>query len=421
MRYMLFDGNVAAYGNTASAIYISTGSASTAQRDMWIDHCRFVNNVGNRYTVYVDTNYTNKNLLKINDTDFDSNTVKYGRTDGDAALLHIAYGNSVQMSNCTITKTQGEGRILRYYGGGTLDKDGNAFPATGTFTNVTITDNKNCYYTPVSLPNANRADSDEWKKLSIQAQSTWTDCTITGNAASITSQDGAGGFEVYKQNVTLEHCTISNNSGPNGGVYVSSPLTNYGFGDQQEGVVTFTNCDITGNHGTAARGAGGMGISYYQSVRGIVNLTDCTIKDNTGNYGGGIRVGGNDNDDWNASGLGTLNATNCTISRNTATVKGGGIFASAYDTKDGESRLRLTDCTITNNTANYGGGIYAARQIKPEKRNKDRPYDGSYQGRQQDRPQLCPDHGCARLDHLPALLSQRNGHRQQSRLDPPDG
>lgn len=112
MRYMLFDRNVAAYGNTASAIYIGTGSASTAQRDMWIDHCRFVNNVGNRYTVYVDTNYTNKNLLKINDTDFDSNTVKYGRTDGDAALLYIAYGNSVQMSDSTITKTQGEGRVL---------------------------------------------------------------------------------------------------------------------------------------------------------------------------------------------------------------------------------------------------------------------------------------------------------------------
>lgn len=384
MRYMLFDGNVAAYGNTASAIYIGTGSASTAQRDMWIDHCRFVKNVGNRYTVYVDTNYTNNNLLKINDTVFDNNTVKYGRTDGDAALLYIAYGNSVEMSNCTITKTQGEGRILRYYGGGTLDKDGNAFPATGTFTNVTITDNKNCYYTPVSLPNANRADSDEWKKLSIQAQSTWKDCTITGNAASITSQDGAGGFEVYKQNVTLDNCTISNNSGPNGGVYVSSPLTNYGFGDQQEGVVTFTNCHITGNHGTAARGAGGMGISYYQSVRGIVNLTDCTIKDNTGNYGGGIRVGGNDNDDWNASGLGTLNATNCTISGNTATVKGGGIFASAYDTVGGESRLRLTDCTITNNTANYGGGIYAARQIKPEKRGKDNQYRDYYMGHAAD-------------------------------------
>ena len=384
MRYMLFDRNVAAYNSTASAIYIDTGSASTAQRDMWIDHCRFVNNVGNRYTVYVNTNYTNKNLLKINDTVFDSNTVKYGRTDGDAALLYIAYGNSVMMSDCTITKTQGEGRVLRYYGGGTLDKDGNAFPATGTFTNVTITDNKNCYYTPVSLTNANRADSDEWKKLSIQAQSTWKDCTITGNAASITSPDSAGGFAVSKQNVTLEHCTISNNSGPNGGVYVSSPLTNYGFGDQQEGVVTFTNCDITGNHGTAARGAGGMGISFYQSVRGIVNLKDCTIKDNTGNYGGGIRVGGNDNDDWNASGLGTLNATNCTISGNTATVKGGGIFASAYDTVDGESRLHLTNCTITNNTANYGGGIYAARQIKPEKRSKDYQYRDYYMGHAAD-------------------------------------
>ena len=385
MRYMLFDGNVAAYGNTASAIYISTGSAGTAQRDMWIDHCRFVKNVGNRYTVYVDTNYTNKNLLKINDTVFDNNTVKYGRTDGDAALLYIAYGNSVQMSDCTITKTQGEGRVLRYYGGGTLDKDGNAVPATGTFTNVTITDNKNCYYTPVSLTNANRADSDEWKKLSIQAKSTWTGCTITGNAASITSRrDAAGGFEVYKQNVTLDSCTISDNSGPNGGVYVSSPLTNYGFGDQQEGVVTFTNCDITGNHGTVALGAGGMGISYYQSVRGIVNLKDCTIKDNTGNYGGGIRVGGNDNDEWATSGLGTLNATNCTISGNTATVKGGGIFASAYDTVGGESRLHLTNCTITNNTANYGGGIYAARQIKPEKRSKDYQYRDYYMGHAAD-------------------------------------
>ena len=378
MRNMLFDGNVAAYNSTASAIYIGTGSASTAQRDMWIDHCHFEKNVGNRYTVYVDTNYTNKNQLKINDTVFDNNTVKYGRTDGEAALLYIAYGNSVKMSDCTITKTQGEGRVLRYYGGGTLDKDGNAVPATSTFTNVTITDNKNCYYTPVSLANANSSDGNEWKTRSIQAQTTWKDCTITGNAASITSPDSAGGFAVSKQNVTLEHCTISNNSGPNGGVYVSSPLTSYGFGDQQEGAVTFTNCDITGNHGTAARGAGGIGISYYQSVRGIVNLNDCTITDNTGNYGGGIRVGGNDNDEWNTSGLGTLNATNCIISGNTATVKGGGIFASAYDTVNGESRLRLTGCTITNNTANYGGGIYAARQIKPEKRGKDNQYHDYY-------------------------------------------
>ena len=384
MRNMLFDGNVAAYNSTASAIYIGTGSASTAQRDMWIDHCHFEKNVGNRYTVYVDTNYTNKNQLKINDTVFDNNTVKYGRTDGEAALLYIAYGNSVEMCDSTITNTQGQGRILRYYGGGTLDKDGKAVPATGTFTNVTITDNKNCYYTPVSLPNANSSDGDEWKTRSIQAQSTWKDCTITGNAASITSPDSAGGFAVSKQNVTLEHCTISNNSGPNGGVYVSSPLTNYGFGDQQEGVVTFTNCDITGNHGTAARGAGGMGISFYHNVRGIVKLNGCTITDNTGNYGGGIRVGGNDNDDWNASGLGTLNATNCTISGNTATVKGGGIFASAYDTVKGESRLRLTGCTITNNTANYGGGIYAARQIKPEKRGKDNQYRDYYVGHAAD-------------------------------------
>ena len=378
MRNMLFDGNVAAYNSTASAIYIGTGSASTAQRDMWIDHCHFEKNVGNRYTVYVDSNATNKNLLKINDTVFDNNTVKYGRTDGDASLLFVSYGNNVEMRDSSITNTQGQGRVIRLLGGGTLDAEGNAVPATSTFTHVTITNNKNCYYTPVVLTNGNSTENDTWKRWSIQAKSTWADCTITGNAASITSPDSAGGFAVSKQNVTLDNCTISNNSGPNGGVYVSSPLTSYGFGDQQEGAVTFTNCDITGNHGTAARGAGGMGISFYHNVRGIVNLEGCTITDNTGNYGGGIRVGGNDNDDWNASGLGTLNATNCTISGNTATVKGGGIFASAYDTRDGESRLYLTGCTITNNTANYGGGIYAARQIKPEKRNKDSQYRDYY-------------------------------------------
>lgn len=378
MRNMLFDGNVAAYNSTASAIYIGTGSASTAQRDMWIDHCHFEKNVGNRYTVYVDSNATNNNLLRINDTVFDNNTVKYGRTDGDASLLFVSYGNNVEMCDSSITNTQGQGRVIRLLGGGTLDAEGNAVPATSTFTHVTITNNKNCYYTPVVLTNGNSTENDTWKRWSIQAKSTWTECTITGNAASIASPDSAGGFAVSKQNVTLEYCTISNNSGPNGGVYVSSPLTSYGFGDQQEGAVTFANCDITGNHGTAARGAGGIGISYYQSVRGIVNLNDCTITDNTGNYGGGIRVGGNDNDEWNTSGLGTLNATNCTISGNTATVKGGGIFASAYDTVGGESRLRLTGCTITNNTANYGGGIYAARQIKPESRGKDNQYRDYY-------------------------------------------
>ena len=378
MRNMLFDGNVAAYSNTASAICIDSASAATTQRDMWIDHCRLVNNVANRYTVYVDTNYANNNLLKINDTVFDNNTVKYGSTDSEAAVLYVNYGNNVKMSDSSITNTQGEGRALRLNGGGTLDADSNAVPATGAFTNVTIADNKNCYYTPVLLTNGNSTENDTSQRWSIQAVSTLTDCTITGNAAKVSSPENAGGLAIYKQNVTLDHCTISSNSGGNGGVYVSSPSTSLGFGNQQEGVATFNNCDITGNQGTWPRGAGGISIGFYQATKGIVNLNGCTITDNTGNYGGGIRVGGNDNDDWNASGLATLYATNCKISGNTASVKGGGIFASTYDTVDGESRLHLTNCEITNNTANYGGGIYVARQIKPENRNKDSQYRDYY-------------------------------------------
>ena len=370
MRYMLFDDNVAAYGNTASAIYIDTGSASTAQRDMWIDHCRFVNNVGNRYTVYVNTNYTNKNLLKINDTVFDNNTVKYGRTDGDAALLYIAYGNSVMMSDCTITKTQGKGGALRLLGGGTLDAEGNAVPATSTFTNVTITDNKNCYYTPVVLTNGNSTENDTWQRWSIKAQTTWTDCTITGNVASIASATAAGGLGITKQDVTLNNCVISNNVGNTGGVYISAPLTNRGYGDQSETKVVLNDCQVTDNRSTRWDGAGGISICYTQTERAIVTLNKCKIANNTASYGGGIRVGGCTSDNGDSSGLATVTVNEGTISGNTATTRGGGIFAAVYDTVDGQGRLNLNNCQITNNTAAYGGGVYLARQCKPEVRDK---------------------------------------------------
>ena len=368
MRNMLFDGNVAAYNSTASAIYIGTAGSGTAERDLMIDHCEFTENVGNSGTVYVDYNFANNNQLSITNTKFDNNTVKY---DNDSsAVLYIRYGNNVRMSDSSITKTQGKGGALRLLGGGTLDAEGNAVPATSTFTNVTITDNKNCYYTPVVLTNGNSTENDTWQRWSIKAQTTWTDCTITGNVASIASATAAGGLGITKQDVTLNNCVISNNVGNTGGVYISAPLTNRGYGDQSETKVVLNDCQVTDNRSTRWDGAGGISICYTQTERAIVTLNKCKIANNTASYGGGIRVGGCTSDNGDSSGLATVTVNESTISGNTATTRGGGIFAAVYDTVDGQGRLNLNNCQITNNTAAYGGGVYLARQCKPEVRDK---------------------------------------------------
>ena len=370
MRNMLFKGNVAAYGDGASAIYIGSASSSTAERELWIDHCDFVENVGNKSTVYVDVNYANNNQLRITNTNFDNNTVKYGDNNAEAAVLYIVHGNNLQMSDSTITNTQGKGRALRLYGGGTLDADGNACPAVSEFTNVTIKDNKNSVYSAVSLTSANSANSDDNKKNSIQAVSTWTNCTISDNVSSGSSVDIAGGLDVYKQLVTLNECTISNNSNVHstGGIYVSGSLTMYGFGTQTETTLTLNNTTVSGNSGNFA---GGIFLVARQEARATVNLNDSRIINNTSTgVGGGIRMG---ND-----GLPVVNAANTIISGNTSKSAGGGIYAGGYDRLDGGSYLNLTNCEITNNTASYGGGIYIARYLKPDSRGVQYSYHDYY-------------------------------------------
>ena len=356
MRNMLFDGNVAAYGGTASAIYVGNTGSGEAERQILIDHCRIVKNVAPAYTVYIADTYYLGNRTQITNTVFDNNTIR--SDSGDYSVLLVHYGNNLEVSNTSFTNTQGKGRVIRVLGGGDYKNDTNYVPAYSTFDNVTIKDNTNCLYTPVYISNLNENYRDDYARYSVQASTTWSNCVLTNNASS-TGNYNVGAFYVYKQFLTMENCQITNNKGQYGAVGLAGPLTSIGKGEQKQMETTFTGCKIAGNEGGSA---GGLWIGGHESYRLTVNLNNCDISNNTSrSVAGGIYAGQ----------LTTLNMTETTVTDNTAKTNGGGLYMVTLDNQDGSSRINLTNCKITGNTAQRGGGIYMDRTLKPEKRSKD--------------------------------------------------
>ena len=356
MRNMLFDDNVAAYGGTASAIYVSNTGSGETERQVLIDHCRIVNNIAPAYTVYIADTYYLGNLTQITNTVFDNNTIR--SDSGDYSVLLVHYGNNLEVSNTSFTNTQGKGRVIRVLGGGDYKDDTNYVPAYSTFDNVTVKDNTNCLYTPVYLDNMDQNYRDDYARYSVQASTTWRSCTLTNNASSSTGNYNVGVLYVYKQLLTMENCTISGNRGQFGAMGLAGPLTPIGKGEQKQTEATLTNCTITDNEGG---NAGGLWIGGHESHRLTVNLTNCDISNNTSrSTAGGIYAGQ----------LTTLNMTETTVTGNTAKTYGGGLYTYSQDDENGNSRVNLTNCKITGNTANYGGGIYMARNQKPEKRDQ---------------------------------------------------
>lgn len=361
MRNMLFDGNIAAYGGTASAIYVGNTGSGEAERQILIDHCRIVNNEAPAYTVYIADTYYLGNRTQITNTVFDNNTIR--SDSGDYSVLLVHYGNNLEVSNTSFTNTQGKGRVIRVLGGGDYKNDTNYVPAYSTFDNVTIKDNTNCLYTPVYISNLNENYRDDYARYSVQASTTWRSCTLTNNASSSTGNYNVGVLYVYKQLLTMENCTISGNRGQFGAMGLAGPLTPIGKGEQKQTEATLTNCTITDNEGG---NAGGLWIGGHESHRLTVNLTNCDISNNTSrSTAGGIYAGQ----------LTTLNMTETTVTGNTAKTYGGGLYTYSQDDENGNSRVNLTNCEITGNTANNGGGIYMARNQKPEKRGQNNYHD----------------------------------------------
>ena len=358
MRYMLFDGNVSAYGGTASAIYVSSTGSGEGERQIWIDHCSIVNNVSPAYTVYLDTTYYIGDLTRITDTVFDKNTIT--SASQDYAVLYAGIGNNLDVSDTRFTNTQGKGCVIRLVGGGGYKGDEVFEPAKTTFTRVTVENNTNCQYTPIYLSTVNSSRPDYNENLrSMLASSTWNNCIITNNASKSTENYQGGAFRVEKQLFTMNDCEVTGNRGQHGAIVLYGPLNPVGKGEQKLTEVNLTNCKIADNESGSA---GGLWLANAQDKRLIVNIDNCDISNNTSRSGGAGMVAGP---------LVTLNMKDTTVTGNTAKTNGGGLYMVTLDNQDGSSRINLTNCEITGNTAQRGGGIYMDRTLKPEKRSKD--------------------------------------------------
>jgi len=120
--------------------------------------------------------------------------------------------------------------------------------------------------------------------------------TLSGGNTTFTNYNNGGAIS-NSGNLTVDRCTISNNS-----AWWCGGILSY------SGTVYITNSTITGNNATGYN-SGGLEVNG-----GTVNVINSTISGNTGKSGGGIQVQN-----------GTLNITNSTISNNTAP-SGGGII-----------------------------------------------------------------------------------------------
>ena len=123
--------------------------------------------------------------------------------------------------------------------------------------------------------------------------------------------------------VTISDMTIRNGKGTGAGIY-------------NAGILSINNCTISNNSGSGDHGGG---IFNYGT---ITELTNSTINNNTTQNGGGIT-------NWTDKTITLI--SNCTISNNSATTNGGGIYNKGAITL-------LTNSTIANNSAGtFGGGI----------------------------------------------------------------
>jgi|GEM_PF-921678 len=205
--------------------------------------------------------------------------------------------------------------------------------------------------------------------------------TIDGSGALL-----GGGVYCTASNLTLNECIVRNNKtksgGSGGGIYASgstvniteSTITNNTANDANNGAalcadntttITIDGCTLSNNSGVGQGGAISINSSSVATISnntlnsnsaswgGAISVRSATatinnnsISSNSASYGGGI---------YNEEG--TITLTGCVLNSNTASSNGGGIYLNEMS---GESFTTLNNSTLHGNSATTnGGGIYA--------------------------------------------------------------
>lgn len=177
-----------------------------------------------------------------------------------------------------------------------------------------------------------------------KGQEKLVDCSLSGNAIA--------GVWNESSSLSMSHCTVQGNG-------FAYPY--YGAGVANQGPATITDCTITGNTGDGLFN-GGFGAPVKATV------TDCKINDNSApSYGGGVfnefgafltlrgcQIDGNvaGTTGGGVSNGGQLSVSGCQISGNSAGTYGGGIAVFA-------GSLTIQDSSVTNNVSgDQGGGLF---------------------------------------------------------------
>jgi predicted outer membrane repeat protein len=148
---------------------------------------------------------------------------------------------------------------------------------------------------------------------------------IEGPGADILAVDGNHGSTVFmtRPGVTA---TIA-------GLTIADGKASQGGGILNKGTLTVEGCTIANNSAPSGQGGGILN-------KGTLTLTDSTVANNQSASGGGM-----DN-----SPRATASLTNCTVADNSARRTGGGIAS--------RGKVTLVNCTVAANSAKSGGGVF---------------------------------------------------------------
>lgn len=187
-----------------------------------------------------------------------------------------------------------------------------------------------------------------------------TNTRITGNRLSGSSTDG-GGICADNSTVTLNNCTITENTaGTGGGIYsMQSNVTSNG------GIVRGNSASFDGglslgysdlnldgveiSQNSAVNGTGGIG---FFGDGNVCKLGGCAITGNSGAVGG-ISVSGKLSENYD------IDIRNCRITGNTGTADAGGLNENTSSI----CWIRLQNTVISGNTGYTAGGLYAGKII----------------------------------------------------------